>query len=106
MIKLAGPPISIANLSFLNENDNFLIQVSEKSKKLGDFIKKEIPTTEKAWIPDLKSWEIHKKWLQKVSDICREDYDQVFFDFNEELYDLHNEENYQKFREKIIEELM
>ncbi|MGM0366424.1 MAG: hypothetical protein ACQEP5_07785 [Actinomycetota bacterium] len=103
---VGSAPISIANLSLLNENRNFLIQVSRKSIKLEDFLKKEIPATDKAWMPELKSWEINKKWLLKVSDICREEYDQVFFDFNEELYDLNDSENYQQFREKIIEDLM
>ena len=103
---VGSAPISIANLSLLNENKNFLIQVSKKSKKLEDFLKKEIPAVDKAWMPELKSWEINKKWLLKVSDICREEYDQVFFDFNEELYDLNDSENYQQFREKIIEDLM
>ena len=101
-----GPPISIANLSLLKGNNNFLIQVSKESQKLEEFLKNEIPSKDKAWMPDLKSWEINKKWLLKVSDICREEYDQVFCDFNEELYDLNDSENYQQFREKIIEDLL
>lgn len=103
---VGSAPISIANLSLLNEKNYFLIQVSKKSTKLEDFLKKEIPSKDKAWMPDLKSWEINKKWLLKVSDICREEYDQVFFDFNEELYDLNDTQNYQQFREKIIEDLL
>jgi len=99
-------PISIANLSLLSENDNFLIQVSKKSRNLETFLKKDIPSRDKAWIPDLKSWEINKKWLLKVSDICREEFDQVFFDFNEDLFDLNDPDNYQQFREKIIEDMM
>ncbi|MCG9478612.1 MAG: hypothetical protein K9H14_00170 [Actinomycetia bacterium] len=102
----ANAPISIANLSMLSENDKFLIQVSKKSKNLESFLKNDIPSKDKAWMPDLKSWEINKKWLLKVSDICRDEYDQVFFDFNEDLYDLNDAGNYQQFREKIIEDMM
>jgi len=98
--------ISIANLSCLTQKDEFLLQVSSKSSDITKFIKNEIPTRERAWLTDLKSWKIKIKWLLKISELCLDDYDQVFFDCGEELLDLNDSENYQSFREKIIEELM
>ena len=98
--------ISIANLSCLTQKDEFLLQVSNKSKELTRFIKNEIPSKEGTWLSDLKSWKIKIKWLLKISELCLNDYDQVFFDCGEELLDLNDSENYQTFREKIIEELM
>jgi hypothetical protein len=98
--------ISIANLSCLTNKDEFLLQVSSKSNNITKFIKNEIPAKEKAWLTDLKSWKIKIKWLLKISELCLNDYDQVFFDCGEELLDLNDSENYQTFREKIIEELM
>ena len=98
--------LSIANLSWLSKKNNFLLQISKKSKKLGDFISNDISADEKNWLIDLKSWELDNKWLLKISDICLKEYEQVFFDFGEELFDLNDSENYQKFREKILEELM
>ena len=98
--------LSIANLSWLSGKNNFLLQTSKKSKKLGDFISNDISADEKTWLIDLKSWELNDKWLLKISDICLKEYEQVFFDFGEELFDLNDSENYQKFREKILEELM
>ncbi|MBC7333235.1 MAG: hypothetical protein H5T85_02045 [Actinobacteria bacterium] len=96
--------LSIANLSWLTKKDNFLLQFSKKSKKLDDFIENTIPKNERSWLSDLESWEIKNKWLLKVSDICLKEYDQVFFDYGEELYDLKDPENYQRFREKLLEE--
>ena len=98
--------LSIANISSLTNKVEFLLQVSKKSGKLDNFIKKEIPSGEKNWLVDLKSWKLNRKWLLKVSDICLKDYDQVFFDCGDELLDLNNSRNYQTFREKILEELM
>ena len=98
--------ISIANLSCLTNNNEFLLQVSSKSNNITKFIKSEIPAKERAWLTDLKSWKIKIKWLLKISELCLADYDQVFFDCGEELLDLNDSENYQTFREKIIEELM
>lgn len=98
--------LSIANLSWLSKKNNFLLQISKKSKKLGDFINNDISAGEKIWLTDLKSWELDNKWLLRISDICLKEYEQVFFDFGEELFDLNDSENYQKFREKILEELM
>ena len=87
--------ISIANLSCLTQKDEFLLQVSSKSNN-----------KERNWLTELKSWKIKIKWLLKISELCLNDYDQVFFDCGEELLDLNDSENYQTFREKIIEELM
>jgi len=98
--------ISIANLSCLTQKDEFLLQVSGKSSNITKFIKNEIPTKERTWLTDFKSWKIKIKWLLKISELCLNDYDQVFFDCGEELLDLNDSENYQSFREKIIEELM
>ena len=98
--------ISISNLSCLTQKDEFLLQVSGKSSNITKFIKNEIPTKERTWLTDFKSWKIKIKWLLKISELCLNDYDQVFFDCGEELLDLNDSENYQSFREKIIEELM
>ena len=98
--------ISIANLSCMTQKDEFLLQVSSKSNNITKFIKSEIPGKERTWLADLKSWKIKIKWLLKISELCLKDYDQVFFDCGEELLDLNDSENYQTFREKIIEELM
>jgi hypothetical protein len=102
----ADKDLSIANISSLSEKAYFLLQVSKKSKDLESFIKDNIPPAEKNWLGDLKSWKLNSKWLLKVSDICLKDYDQVFFDYGEELLDLSDPENYQTFREKILEDLM
>jgi hypothetical protein len=102
----ADKGLSIANISSLSDKVDFLLQVSRKSKNLDSFIKDTIPTGEKRWLGDLKSWELDRKWLLEVSDICLKDYDQVFFDCGEELLDLNDPKNYQTFREKILEELM
>ena len=98
--------ISIANLSCMTQKDEFLLQVSSKSSNITKFIKSEIPAKERTWLTDLKSWKIKIKWLLKISELCLNDYDQVFFDCAEELLDLNDSGNYQTFREKIIEELM
>ncbi|MBN2072638.1 MAG: hypothetical protein JW770_01660 [Actinobacteria bacterium] len=97
--------LSIANLSCLSQKEEFLLQVSMESKALDDFISNEIPAGDRDWFADLKSWKIKIKWLLKISDICLNDYDQVFFDCGEELLDLNDPANYQSFREKIIEEM-
>ncbi len=98
--------LSIANISSLTNKVEFLLQVSVKSDKLDKFIKEEIPSGDKNWLADLKSWKLKSKWLLKVSDICLKDYDQVFFDCGDELLDLNDSRNYQTFREKILEELI
>ncbi len=98
--------LSIANLSCLTQKEEFLLQVSKRSKVLKTFVEKEIPDKEKAWLNDLNSWKLKSKWLLKISDICLKDYDQVFFDCGEELLDLNDPNHYQSFREKILEELM
>jgi hypothetical protein len=51
----------------------------------------------------LSSWEISIKSILDVSDICLKEYDQVFFDYGDELFDLNDEKSYQRFREKVIE---
>jgi len=98
--------LSIANISSLTSKVDFLLQVSKKSRKLDYFIKRNIPASEKSWLSDLKSWKLNSRWLLKISDICLKDYDQVFFDCDDELLDLNDSDNYQTFREKIIEELI
>ncbi|MDD3628513.1 MAG: hypothetical protein RBR58_01245 [Candidatus Humimicrobiaceae bacterium] len=102
----ADKGLSIANISSLSEKVYFLLQVSKKSEELDSFIKNNIPPGEKRWLGDLKSWKLNNKWLLKISDICLKDYDQVFFDCGEELLDLGDPENYQTFRERILEELL
>ena len=77
---------SIANLSQLFEDENFLLQVSRKSDRLSEFIKSNIPGAEKAWLSDFKSWEIKNRWLKSISDICLDEYDQVFFDMDEDFW--------------------
>jgi len=94
--------LSIANLSKLSQDKNFLLQISRKSEKLSQFIKNSIPSNEKDWLADLKSWEISNKWLKDVSDICIDEYDQVFFDMGEELFDLKDAENYNDFRNRVL----
>ncbi len=98
--------LSIANLSCMTEQIEFLLQVSSSSKVLENFIEKEIPDKEKLWLRDLDSWKLKSKWLLKISDICLKEYDQVFFDCGEELLDLNDSKHYQSFREKILEEFM
>ncbi len=98
--------LSIANISSLTNKIDFLLQASMRSKKLDDFIKKEIPSGEKEWLIDLKSWKLNSKWLLKISDICLKEFDQVFYDCGDELLDLNDSKNYQAFRERILEELM
>ena len=98
--------ISIASLSCLTEKDEFLLQVSSSARDITSFIEDEIPAKERTWLADLKSWKIKIKWLLKISELCLNDYDQVFFDCGEELLDLNDSKNYQSFREKIIEDLM
>jgi hypothetical protein len=94
--------LSIANLSQLSEQENFLLQVSKKSDQLSKFIKSAIPASEKEWLADYKSWEISKKWIKEISDICISEYEQVFFDIGEELFDLKDGSNYQDFKKKFI----
>lgn len=102
----ADKSLSIANISSLSDKVDFLLQVSRKSKNLDSFIKDNVPPGEKSWLGDLKSWKLNNKWLLEISDICLEDYDQVFFDCGEELLDLNDSKNYQTFRERILEELI
>jgi hypothetical protein len=94
--------LSIANLSQLTEQENFLLQVSKKSDQLSKFIKSAIPASEKEWLADYKSWEISKKWIKEISDICISEYEQVFFDIGEELFDLKDSSNYCDFKKKFI----
>jgi hypothetical protein len=100
-----GADLSIANLSCLTQKDEFLLQVSTRSREITKFIEEEIPENQRSWLADLKSWRINIKWLLKLSELCLNNYDQVFFDCGDELLDLNDPENYQSFREKIIEEL-
>jgi len=102
---LKSNDLKIANLSCLSLKDEFLLQVSSKSNKIDKFIEKEIPKKERSWLADLNSWRLKIKWLLKLSELCLNDYDQVFFDCGDELLDLNDPDNYQSFREKIIEEL-
>jgi len=97
--------LSIANISSLTDKEDFLLQVSRKSKNLDSFIKNIIPAGERNWLKDLRSWELNRKWLLEVSDVCLKNYDQVFFDCGEELLDLNDPDNYQTFKKQILEEL-
>jgi len=101
-----GMDLSIANLSCLTQKDEFLLQVSSASREITRFIEEEIPDDQRSWLADLNSWRIKIKWLLKLSELCLDNFDQVFFDCGDELLDLNDAENYQSFREKIIEELM
>ena len=101
-----GMDLSIANLSCLTQKDEFLLQVSATSREITRFIEEEIPDSQRSWLADLNSWRIKIKWLLKLSELCLDNFDQVFFDCGDELLDLNDPENYQSFREKIIEELM
>ena len=96
---------SIANLSYLFEDENFLLQVSRKSERLSEFIKSSVPASEKAWLSDFKSWEIKNTWLKSIGDICIDEYDQVFFDMGEDLFDLKDSKNYKDFKEKVLDKL-
>jgi len=96
---------SIANLSYLFEDENFLLQVSKKSDRLNEFIKSSIPGAEKTWLSDFKSWEIRNRWLKSIGDICIEEYDQVFFDMGEDLFDLKDSKNYTEFKKNILDKL-
>ncbi len=96
---------SIANLSYLFEDENFLLQMSRKSDRLSEFIKNNVPASEKAWLSDLKSWEIKNTWLKSIGDICIDEYDQVFFDLGEDLFDLKDSKNYKDFKEKVLDKL-
>ncbi len=96
---------SIANLSYLFEDENFLLQVSRKSDRLSEFIKSSIPGTEKAWLSDFKSWELKNSWLKSIGDICVEEYDQVFFDMGEDLFDLKDSKNYKEYKKKVLNKL-
>jgi hypothetical protein len=102
---LKSNDLKIANLSCLSLKDEFLLQVSSKSNEINKFIEKEIPKKERSWLADLSSWRLKIKWLLKLSELCLKNYDQVFFDCGDELLDLNDSDNYQSFREKIIEEL-
>ena len=95
--------LSIANLSKLSEDENFLLQISKRSEKLSNFIKASVPKGDKNWLADLKSWEINNRWIKDISDICILEYEQVFFDFGKELFDLKNPEDYKSFKEKILD---
>lgn len=95
--------ISIANLSQLSVERNFLLQFSKKSEKLSSFIKNNIPSAEKTWLADFKSWEINKKWIKDISQICILEYDQVFFDIGEELFDLKDKKNYDDFKKRVLD---
>ena len=96
---------SIANLSYLFEDENFLLQVSKKSDRLSEFIKSSVPSAEKAWLSDFKSWEIKNRWLKSIGNICIDEYDQVFFDMDEELFDLKDSKNYRDFKKKVLDKL-
>jgi hypothetical protein len=97
--------ISIANLSLLSDSSSFLLQVSIKNKDLDDFIKNSIPKSEKAWLSDLKSWEISNKWVFDVTRICIDAFDQVFADRGDDmLLDLKDENSFKKFK-LLVEEM-
>ena len=93
---------SIANLSYLFEDENFLLQVSMKSDRLSEFIRSSVPASEKAWLSDFKSWEIKNTWLKSIGDICIDEYDQVFLIWGEDLFDLKDSKNYEEFKEKYF----
>ena len=95
--------LSIANLSQLTEDENFLLQISKKSERLGDFIKSSIPKSDKSWLADLKTWQFSNSWIKNISDICLEEYDQVFFDYGTLLLDLKDPGNYEEFKSKILD---
>ncbi len=97
--------LSIANLSNLSKEKFFLLQASKKSDKLLDFIKNQIPKNEKEWLADFESWKINNKWIGQISDICISEFDQVFFDVGEDLYDLKEEEGYNSFKNKILKKI-
>jgi hypothetical protein len=97
--------ISIANLSFLSDSSSFLLQTSIKNECLSDFIKSSIPKNDKAWLSDLKSWEINNIWIFEVTKICLNAFDQVFFDRGDEiLLDLKDEKSFQRFK-SLVEEM-
>ncbi len=98
--------LSIANLSNLSKEKYFLLQVSKKSKKLLDFLKNQIPKNDKEWLADFESWKINNKWIKQVSDICISEFDQVFYDFGENLYDLKVEKDYDNFKNLIDKKLL
>ena len=93
--------ISIANLSWLNESTNFLLQVSKKSERLTRFIKEDIPDKDKNWLLDLKSWEIKKKWVEDVAQLCSEEFDQAFIDVGEEYFDLTDPKDFKRFEDTV-----
>ena len=95
--------LSIVNISQLTEEENFLLQTSKKSEKLGDFIKNSIPKSDKSWLADLKTWQFSNRWIKNISDICLEEYDQVFFDYGTLLLDLKDPKNYEEFKSKILD---
>jgi hypothetical protein len=97
--------LSIANLSNLTGHKHFLLQVSKNSGKLTGFLKNSVAKNEKEWLADFESWKISKKWMKDISDICLSEYDQVFFDIGEELYDLKEEEGYNNFKNKILKKI-
>jgi len=94
--------LSIANLSHLSEDEKFLLQVSKKSEKLLSFIKSGIPGPDKEWLADLKSWEFKNRWLKEISSICISEYEQVFYDMGEELFDLKDPEGFKVFGIRIL----
>ena len=96
--------ISIVNLSFLSDYSSFLLQASVKNIELSDFIKNSIPKNDKAWLSDLKSWEINIKWILEVTRICLNNFEQVFFDNGDEiLLDLKDEKSFQRFSTLVKE---
>lgn len=97
--------LSIANLSNLSEHKYFLLQVSKNSDRLSDFIKTRIPKNEKEWLADFESWKISNKWVKDVSDLCISEFDQVFFDLGEDLYDLKEKEGYDSFKKKVLKKV-
>jgi len=96
--------ISIVNLSFLSDSDSFLLQASVKNTELSDFVKNSIPKNDKAWLSDLKSWEINIKWILEVTKICLNNFEQVFFDSGDEiLLDLKDEKSFKRFNTLVKE---
>ncbi len=96
--------LKIANLSFLSDINKFLLQISNKSPVLSEFIKNKIPKKDIFWLSELKSWEISKKWILEIADICIKAYDQVFFDHGDELLlDLTEKSAYIEFKKRVLE---
>ena len=95
--------LNIANLSYLTDVNKFLLQVSKNNPVLSEFIKNKIPKKDIFWLSELKSWEISRKWVLEIANICIEVYDQVFFDHEDELLlDLTEKNAYMEFKKRVL----